>query len=58
MLFRSSSYEVILTEDEETGDLILPIPDPILKELNWKMGDDIEFGLNDSGEFVLKKVEK
>lgn len=49
------SYEVITQIDEETGDILLPIPPMLLAELNWKFGDDIEFGLDDKGQFILKK---
>lgn len=49
------SYEVITQKDEETGDILLPIPPMILAELGWKYGDDIEFALDDKGQFILKK---
>lgn len=48
-------YEVITQEDPETGDLILPIPEPVLKSLGWKEGDDVEIGLNEDGSIFLKK---
>ena len=35
-------YEVITQKDEETGDVLLPIPQHLLKQLGWKNGDDIE----------------
>lgn len=52
------SYEVITQKDEATGDVLLPIPPHLLKQLGWKNGDDIEFGLDDEGQFVLSKVTK
>ena len=36
-------YEVITQEDPETGDLILPIPPPILEAMGWKEGDNLDF---------------
>jgi hypothetical protein len=51
-------YEVITQKDEETGDVLLPIPQHLLKQLGWKNGDDIEFGLDDEGQFVLSKATK
>lgn len=48
-------YEVITQEDPESGDLILPIPEPVLKALGWKEGDDVEVGLNQDGSLFLKK---
>lgn len=51
-------YEVITQEDPETGDLLMPIPPELLRELGWKEGDDIEFGIDDSGNYILKRVDK
>ena len=51
-------YEVILQEDPDTGDLILPIPQPVLDSLGWKEGDDIDFDVREDGTFLLKKVDK
>lgn len=48
-------YEVITQEDPDSGDLILPIPEPILKAMGWKEGDDVEVGLNQDGSLFLKK---
>jgi hypothetical protein len=48
-------YEVITQEDPDTGDLILPIPEPVLKSLGWKEGDDIEIDIDENGSIYLKK---
>ena len=48
-------YEVITQEDPETGDLILPIPEPILKQMGWKEGDEINIDIGPDGELYLKK---
>jgi hypothetical protein len=48
-------YEVIVQEDTETGDLLLPIPPELLEQLGWKEGDEIHFDLNKQGGFVLHK---
>jgi hypothetical protein len=48
-------YEVITQEDPETGDLILPIPEPVLKSLGWKEGDEIKIDIGPNGEIYLKK---
>ena len=50
------SYEVITQEDPETGDMLIPIPPHLLKELGWKEGDDIDFTIDDKGRIVLKKL--
>lgn len=48
-------YEVITQEDPETGDLILPIPDPVLKAMGWKEGDEIDISVASDGSIFLKK---
>ena len=49
-----SSYVVQLEEDE-VGDLILPIPEELLEQLGWKEGDELDFSLRD-GLVVIQKV--
>jgi len=49
-------YEVIIQEDEETGDLILPLPPPILASLGWKEGDDLSFSVDDDGNIYIQKA--
>lgn len=48
-------YEVIVQEDPETGDLILPIPEPVLKSLGWKEGMEVEIDIGPDGQIFLKK---
>lgn len=50
-------YEVITQESSE-GDMIIPLPIPLLKQLGWKEGDDVEIGVDDNGQLFLKKVYK
>lgn len=43
---------------EQDGDnLIMPIPDDLLKEAGWKIGDTISFNLQDDGTLILTKKE-
>jgi hypothetical protein len=51
-------YEVIVQEDEETGDLLVPIPPALLKALDWKEGDEVDFSIDDKGNYVIKKADK
>ncbi len=51
-------YEVITQEDPETGDLLLPIPPPLLKEMGWEEGDEITFDIDTAGRYILSKVSK
>lgn len=48
-------YEVITQEDPETGDIIIPIPDPILKQMGWKEGDELTIDVDSDGKLFLKK---
>jgi len=48
-------YEVITQEDPESGDLIIPIPEPILKQMGLKEGDDLEIKINEDGTLFLQK---
>lgn len=50
------SYEVITQEDPESGDLIIPIPPPLLKSLDWKDGDDVQIDVDDKGRIIVRKV--
>jgi hypothetical protein len=51
-------YEVITQEDPETGDLILPIPTPVLEAMGWKEGDNLDFEVNENGTIFIKKANK
>ena len=53
-----TSYEVITQKDDNSDDIMLPIPPMLLEELGWKPGDEIEFGLDKEGKFILTKVKK
>jgi AbrB family looped-hinge helix DNA binding protein len=48
-------YEVITQEDPETGDIILPIPEPILKQMGWKEGDELDISVDENGKLFIKK---
>ena len=48
-------YEVITQEDPDSGDLYIPIPEPVLRDLGWKEGDDVEIELDSEGKIYLKK---
>jgi hypothetical protein len=48
-------YEVI-TQEDENGDLILPLPPELLTKLGWKEGDTLDFQVDNQGRYVLTKV--
>lgn len=51
----NTRYEVITQEDPETGDVILPLPLPLLNKLGWKEGDIVEWKKGEDGQFILLK---
>ena len=50
------SYEVITQEDPETGDMFIPLPPQLLRDLGWKEGDNVDFSIDDKGRIILKKL--
>jgi bifunctional DNA-binding transcriptional regulator/antitoxin component of YhaV-PrlF toxin-antitoxin module len=55
MTTQNQKYEVILQEDEN-GDLLLPLPEPLLKEMGWGEGTEIEFVTDSNGRIVMRKA--
>lgn len=48
-------YEVV-TQEGENGELLLPIPPQMLKDLGWKEGTELKFDKDDKGRFILRKA--
>lgn len=52
-------YEVITQEaNDGSGDMIVPLPVPVLKQLGWKEGDEVEIDIDDEGQMFLRKIFK
>lgn len=49
-------YEVIVQKDDESDDLLIPLPPDMLKKLGWKPGDTIDWSIDANGRWVIKKV--
>lgn len=49
------TYEVLTQEDPETGDLILPIPPELMKQMNWVEGDELSFDQDEQGRWIISK---
>ena len=47
----------ITIEEDEFGELILPIPDEICEELGWDIGDMLDYDIQDDC-FTLRKVNE
>lgn len=52
------SYEVITQKDDATGDVLIPLPPQLLRDLGWKEGDEIDFQLDENGKIIIKKLSK
>lgn len=49
------NWTIELQDDPETGDLILPFPEDMLKETGWKEGDVLDWKDNQNGSWSLIK---
>jgi bifunctional DNA-binding transcriptional regulator/antitoxin component of YhaV-PrlF toxin-antitoxin module len=47
--------KVITLENDDKGNLVLPLDDEILKEVGWETGDTIEWVDNKDGSWTMKK---
>lgn len=47
-------YEVI-TQEDENGDLLIPIPEEVLRSLGWKEGMEVEIDVDTNGNLYLKR---
>lgn len=57
-IVEQTRYEVIVQEDPTTGDLLLPIPQVLLDELNWKEGMDVKFEIAEDGKIYIKRIDE
>ena len=52
------TFTVTIEEDPETGDLVLPFTEEILKEAGWAVGDTVVWQDNKNGTWsIIKKSE-
>ena len=52
-----SKWTIIVEEDPETGELMLPFSDEMLSEVGWKTGDTLTWTDNKNGCWTLSKKE-
>jgi antitoxin component of MazEF toxin-antitoxin module len=45
-------YTAKVTEICENGDAIVELPDELVKELNWQIGDTLDYQLKDGAVFI------
>jgi nitrous oxide reductase accessory protein NosL len=53
-----SKWTIIVEEDPETKELMLPFSDDMLAEVGWKEGDVLEWIDNKNGSWTLRKKDE
>lgn len=48
-------YEVIVQEDPETGELLIPLPSEVMSQLGWKENDQFDFGKDEEDNIIITK---
>ena len=56
MSLASTYRATFIDSNDGSGDLILPLPDDMLKSLNWEIGDNLSIEVLDNREVVISKV--
>jgi hypothetical protein len=51
----TTKWTVTIEEDPDTGDLILPLPDEVLKLQGWVEGDTLVWKDQGNGSWSLEK---
>lgn len=51
------SVIIIVEEDPETGDLILPLSDEMISELGWNSNDTLEWIDNGNTTWTIRKKD-
>jgi antitoxin component of MazEF toxin-antitoxin module len=51
-------HTVILIEDPETGDLVMPFPEGMCDELGWEIGDTLQWNVQEDGTIILTKTDQ
>lgn len=50
----SNLYEIPIQKDSETDELFFELPDALLKNLGWKVGDDLKWEETETGVLCRK----
>jgi hypothetical protein len=56
-LTNQTSWTVILEQDPETGELVLPFSEDMLACVGWKEGDVLKWKDNKNGSWSLTKKD-
>jgi bifunctional DNA-binding transcriptional regulator/antitoxin component of YhaV-PrlF toxin-antitoxin module len=53
-----NKWTIVVEEDKETGELLLPFSDELLEQVGWKIGDTIEWIDNKDGTWTMRKKDE
>jgi bifunctional DNA-binding transcriptional regulator/antitoxin component of YhaV-PrlF toxin-antitoxin module len=54
---KSLQKHIVTTHEDDNGDILIPIPQILLKRLGWTENDTIEVTVDENtGEYILKKI--
>ena len=53
----NGTWTVVLEEDAETGDLILPFPPDFCVNADWREGDTLKFTVNDDQRCIITNLD-
>lgn len=54
---QQARYEVITQYDDQSDDLLIPIPPHLLEKLGWREGDDVTVTLDEFGRYIFTKAD-
>jgi hypothetical protein len=52
----NGTWTVILEEDPDTGESILPLPPEFMTENDWRPGDTVKFTINDDESCTITNL--
>lgn len=47
---------IVTLEEDDNGDLVLPLSEEILEQVGWQIGDTIQWIDNNDGTWTMKKI--
>ena len=53
----SKSYTIDIKHADQSDDLYMEIPDELMEDMGWEIGDDLKFIDHKDGSFRIRKVK-
>jgi hypothetical protein len=54
----NKTYQVQVDFDPEHKEYVLPLPNELLNEMGWDIGDELLWEEDENGTYSIKKVDK